>query len=787
MKNSAAYVGRVGGLAVALGIGAAVTIGHGVALADSTDGASSATSTGTETKSETPDAPSAAQAGSAAPGRVAGQGNSSSPLRYRALLSGIEIARNGGGAQTSSNSSNSVNTTSDDPPAGSTLTAAGDAGTTEPVDTKPADTEPAASGQVTGTTATGQLGTELIDPSGPAPQSARHSTTTSSVPAQGDRRPAWKIEARLPATTSGTASNEVQPAVDAKNGSAAVAQAVEPDVVRVTGTQAKTVAPSSTADSEPVMNLAAAAPPATTVTLPDIVGGLLAAFGFGPLATNSPVAPATPQPMLLGLLEWVRREISRTFFNQSPNIAYNPAENSLVDGSIVGTLTVDDPDSTAFTFTASKPAHGEVTVDPDGTFTYTPGATYSGYDTFEVTVSDASSEAHIHGLSGLLNLVTFGLFGDSGHTSTRTITVGQAPPLGGYTVTTVVSGLTQPTDFRFLPDGRILFAEKGGAIKVADKNGQLQSTPLITLPTDTVWARGLVAVEVDPQYQENGYIYASYVTSDNYQRLSRLTVTDPTAEVLTIDPDSEVVLVQGTQPAGNDHHGGGLSFGPDGKLYWSTGDNVCCGVIDGSNSQNLTNMYGKVLRLNPDGTAPADNPFYDGDGPNYDAVYATGFRNPFRLTFTPDGKLLVVDVGQSTWEEVNLVTAGANYGWPNAEGPCNGIGTTSCSTPSSYANPIYAYRHTTGGSSITAVMAYAASTSGSGQNKVLIADFNQGWIKELTFNSDYSSLISERLFEDAASGATNKLVQTPDGSIYQLTFDGKLTRISPSSEVPSTV
>ena len=130
--------------------------------------------------------------------------------------------------------------------------------------------------------------------------------------------------------------------------------------------------------------------------------------------------------------------------------------------------------------------------------------------------------------------------------------------------------------------------------------------------------------------------------------------------------------MKGTEPAGDDHHGGGLRFGPDGKLYWSVGDNVCCSVVDASNAQNLTNMYGKVLRLNPDGTAPTDNPFYDGDGTNYDAIYATGFRNPFRLTFTPDGELLVTDVGQGTWEELNLVTAGANYGWPDAEGPCNG-------------------------------------------------------------------------------------------------------------------
>jgi glucose/arabinose dehydrogenase len=296
----------------------------------------------------------------------------------------------------------------------------------------------------------------------------------------------------------------------------------------------------------------------------------------------------------------------------------------------------------------------------------------------------------------------------------------------------------------------------------------------------------VAAIELDPDYEENGHIYVSYVRSDNYQRLSRLTVTDPSAAVLTIDPASEKVLVQGTQPAGDDHHGGGLAFGPDGKLYWSVGDNVCCSVIDGSNSQNLSNIYGKVLRLNPDGTAPDDNPFPNASGAG-PLVYATGFRNPFRLAFTPDGQLLVVDVGQATWEELNLVTAGGNYGWPGAEGPCDGIGTTNCSTPSSYDNPIYAYRHSSGGSSITAVVVNAALTSGSGQNTVLIADFNQGWVKELTFNSDYSSLISERMFDSAAAGNTNQLLQDADGNIYQLTFDGTLTRIALASDVSSTV
>ena len=421
-------------------------------------------------------------------------------------------------------------------------------------------------------------------------------------------------------------------------------------------------------------------------------------------------------------------------------------------------------------------------LNPDGKFVYTPGAGYDGGDTFDVTVTEADSGFHIHGLGGLLNLVTFGLLGESGHSTTRTITVGDVPVQ--FERSTVVSGLQSPTDFRILPDNRILIAEKGGAIKVYNGT-QLQSKPLITLPVSETRARGVNGIEVDPDFADNGYVYVSYIGDDNIQRLSRITVTDPGADVLTADPDV-LVLVEGTEPAGNDHHGGGLRFGPDGKLYWSTGDNVCCSVIDGSRSQDLTNMYGKVLRLNPDGTAPTDNPFYDGDGTNYDAIYATGFRNAFRLTFTPDGQLLVTDVGQGTWEEVNLVTARGNYGWPDAEGPCKGIGVSNCATPSPYANPAYAYLHTAGGNSVTAVMVYTGPGSVEGpEHTVLIADFNQQWIKQLTCTSDYSSCGNETMFNQA--GPTVSLQQAPDGSIYQLTIDGKLSRIAASDDGSSDV
>ncbi|MBP1818386.1 PQQ-dependent sugar dehydrogenase [Mycobacterium sp. OAE908] len=719
MKNSAAYVGRVGGLAIALGIGTAVFTGHGLAMADSSEGASgSAANDSSETKSAT------ANGGAA------------------------------GGATTTDKS-----TTSTQAAGGST--------------TGPDDTE-ATSGHATETPKDGAF--EADSTAKPVRKGARHPASTSR-PSSQDDKPALEKRVR-PSASATNAAAQARPVDDATPSPDTKTQADEPNSGRGSAGSTPTMTARSVVQSQVVAD-----PPEAQVT-PEtegqIVTSMLTSLALGSPATTDPVAPAAPAPSLFGFLQLAWRELSRGLLgsssgaDQRPTITYDVADSRVVDGNLVGRVIATDPDST-LKLTASKPAHGDVTVAPDGTFTYTPDPAYNGEDKFKITATEMNGGS-TGLLGGLMRFATFGLFGGGGRSASVTIIVDD-----GYTSSTVVSGLNSPTDFRFLPDGRLLFAEKGGAIRVSN-GGQLQSTPLITLPTDTFWAKGLAGLEVDPDFENNGYIYVSYVRSDNYQRLSRLTVTDPTAEVLTVDPNSEVVLVQGTQPAGNDHHGGGLAFGPDGKLYWSVGDNVCCSVIDGSNSQDLSNIYGKVLRLNPDGSAPSDNPFPNASGAG-PLIYATGFRNPFRLAFAPDGQLLVADVGQAEWEEVNLVTAGGDYGWPYAEGPCNGIGTADCSTPSSYDNPIYAYRHASGGNSITGVLAYADGN----RNTVLIADFNQKWVKELTFNSDYSELIGEKVFGAAAPGSTNKLVQGPDGSIYQLTYDGTLTRIAPTLTPISTV
>jgi glucose/arabinose dehydrogenase/regulation of enolase protein 1 (concanavalin A-like superfamily) len=341
-----------------------------------------------------------------------------------------------------------------------------------------------------------------------------------------------------------------------------------------------------------------------------------------------------------------------------------------------------------------------------------------------------------------------------------------AAPPPDFERTALVSGLNQPTAFRHLPDGRILISEKAGAIKVYENN-RVNPQPLITLvvlQTDTDEERGLLGIEPDPNFATNGYLYVSYTSAANHDRLSRITVVNDVA-----DPASEVVLLESNQEGNVYHHGGEIRFGPDGKIYWAMGINSYS-----PNSQTLSTVHGKILRLNPDGSAPADNPFVN--TPNaISQIWAYGLRNPFRFNFTPNGKLFAGDVGGDAWEELDDVTRGGNYGYPLAEGMCTGC---------PYINPVYTYAHTPApakAGSITSVMIYTGNTFPSTyMNKVFIADYTLGFIKYLTFDQDFSTFISENMF-DSAAGTVVQLDQGPDGNIYELNiYPGVLYKISPS-------
>jgi glucose/arabinose dehydrogenase len=145
---------------------------------------------------------------------------------------------------------------------------------------------------------------------------------------------------------------------------------------------------------------------------------------------------------------------------------------------------------------------------------------------------------------------------------------------------------------------------------------------------------------------------------------------------------SELVLVDLPALSGaTNHNGGALHFGVDGKLYVGVGDNA-----NGATAPDLSNPFGKMLRFNDDGSIPSDNPHFATQTGLARAIWARGLRNPFTFAVQPGtGRIHINDVGQGTWEEVNLGTAGADYGWPASEGPDNITGGRTA--------PLLAYKH----------------------------------------------------------------------------------------------
>ncbi|CAN5247530.1 hypothetical protein BH09BAC3_BH09BAC3_19110 [soil metagenome] len=241
-----------------------------------------------------------------------------------------------------------------------------------------------------------------------------------------------------------------------------------------------------------------------------------------------------------------------------------------------------------------------------------------------------------------------------------------------------------PTDLVLAPDGRIFITIKSGKILIVE-HGELSPSIFLDISVDNFNERGLGHMVLDPAFDSNHYYYVYYTVKDaNHNRVSRFTANGNSTL-----PGSEVILLELDVLSGTIHNAGDMAFGLDGKLYVTTGDGS-----NSANAQSKSVLLGKVLRINSDGTIPSDNPFSaDGSvtGKNK-AIWAMGFRNPFSIDIQPGtGKIFVSDVGESTWEEINYVQAGKNYGWPLIEG----VRTTQ-TPPINYLDPVYAYQHGNG-------------------------------------------------------------------------------------------
>lgn len=331
----------------------------------------------------------------------------------------------------------------------------------------------------------------------------------------------------------------------------------------------------------------------------------------------------------------------------------------------------------------------------------------------------------------------------------------------GFTESRLATGL-DPTGVTAMADGRILITIKSGRILVI-KNGAVLSTPLLSISNVDNWnERGLLTVVEDPNFATNRYIYVYYTyknpsTNISNNRVSRFTINGDVAVA-----GSELVLLNMNNLSSVGwHNGGGLVYGTDGKIYISTGENT-----NTSNSQSFTTLLGKVLRINPDGTIPSDNPFFTTTTGNNRAIYALGFRNPFKMKVQPGtGKIYVNDVGAGTWEEVNELAAGRNYGWPGIEGK-----RTTQTAPANYRDPVYAYNHSSGSCSITGGTFYNPSTQQfptQYAGKYFFADYCAGWIRYIDPANNFA-------VSNFASGLDRPLDLTVDGAgnLYYLSRGG---------------
>jgi glucose/arabinose dehydrogenase len=330
---------------------------------------------------------------------------------------------------------------------------------------------------------------------------------------------------------------------------------------------------------------------------------------------------------------------------------------------------------------------------------------------------------------------------------------------GGFAETRVATGLANPTAMAIAPDGRVFVAQQGGALRVI-KNGALLSQPFLTVSVNASGERGLLGIAFDPQFATNNFVYVYYTTSSApiHNRVSRFTASAANPDVATAGSEVQILDLPSLSSATN-HNGGAIHFGTDGKLYIAVGDNA-----NTANAQPLTTTMGKLLRINPDGSIPSDNPFLGQTTGINQAIWGRGLRNPFNFAIDPtNGRIHLNDVGQDTWEEVNHAIAGANFGWPQTEGP----------NPPGVAGvhyPVHSYQNAGSSCAITGAAFYrplSPNFPAEYAGRYFFGDFCGGFIRTLS-PPDYST---SQGFATGISSLVDIQVH-PDGSLYYLARGG---------------
>ncbi|QDI89125.1 PQQ-dependent sugar dehydrogenase [Candidatus Nitrosopumilus sp. SW] len=290
-------------------------------------------------------------------------------------------------------------------------------------------------------------------------------------------------------------------------------------------------------------------------------------------------------------------------------------------------------------------------------------------------------------------------------------------------------------------DNRIFVTEKDGSIIVIENDIQLES-PLVTLRSADVFDGGLLGIALHPNFSENHYIYVFLTYEEDetlWNKIMRITESENKLQ------DAETIFDK--IPGSSFTNGGFIKFGPDEKLYVGTG-----AISDSSHlPQDLDSLSGKILRINDDGSIPEDNPFTNSP------VYSLGHRNPQGMTWDNEGNLYVAEFGPEKNDEINIILAGQNYGWPEQEcsGNENFENAVLCYDPSIEPGGILFYTGDKFDFDFPFIMASMRASN------VYQVDFEEGLISQ-------KSILS-------GIGRVRDVVQGPDGYLYVITSntDGK--------------
>lgn len=344
----------------------------------------------------------------------------------------------------------------------------------------------------------------------------------------------------------------------------------------------------------------------------------------------------------------------------------------------------------------------------------------------------------------------------------------QAPKVALKEVTTAKN----PSAGTAGPDGTVWIAERAGTVRALGDQGLGDPVLDISAETTTDGERGLLGITFDKEF---AHFYISFTNLEGTSTVDEFAVRDG-----KIQPDTRRTVLTQTQPYSN-HNGGDIKFGPDGYLYIAFGDGGSGGDPHG-NGQNLDTLLGKMVRIDPSGgepyAIPSDNPFVD--DPNAKGeIWAYGLRNPWRFSFDAGtGDLLIGDVGQSAWEEIDWAPAnsegGENYGWSQMEGSHPFRGGTE---PANHVPPVHEYDRNGLGCSVTGGYVYRGEAIPDLKGQYVFSDYCDGTVRALQMENGEVTGVSDL---GVNGGEVVSFVQGGNGELYVLDIGGTVSRIDPA-------